>query len=86
MDLKLYMTKKELILDSLINDDEAKTQIAEFFLLCNIDITDQELESLLLEMINDGSIIINRKWKNEKNEYPYCLTEKGKMEWQNINE
>ena len=80
------MTKKELILDCLIDDDEAKTQIAEFLKLNNVTYTDSELVSLLDEMIVDGLISINYKWKNENNEYPYSLTKFGREIWNNIIE
>ena len=60
------MTKKEYILDCLIDDDEAFTQIIEYFMFINVAITSLELEELLSEMVDDGLISINRNWKNEK--------------------
>lgn len=80
------MTKKEYILDSLINDDEARTQILEYFKFFEIDITEKELDLLLYEMLCEGLIVVNKQWMNEKNEYPYSLTEKGKTAWENIKE
>lgn len=80
------MTKKEFILDCLVNDDEAKTQIMEYFEFGSIDITEKELDLLLDEMINEGLITINKQWVNEKNEYPYSLTQKGRYIWRNIKE
>ena len=80
------MTKKEYILDCLIDDDEAFTQIIEYFMFINVAITSLELEELLSEMVDDGLISINRNWKNEKNEYPYALTHKGKMLWDQLPE
>ena len=44
------MTKKEYILDCLVDDDEAKTQIMEYFKLFKIEITENELDFLLKEM------------------------------------
>lgn len=79
------MTKKEFILDCLV-DDEAKTQIMEYFEFGSIDITEKELDLLLDEMINEGLITINKQWINEKNEYPYSLTQKGRYIWRNIKE
>ena len=79
------MTKKESILDCLIDSDEAKTQIVEFFKYINEPITEQEIDSLLEEMINEGLIIINKKWSNEHGEYPFSITQKGKSIWSKIN-
>ena len=78
--------KKEYILDSLINDDEAKTQIMEYFDFCEVAISDSELETLLSEMVEEGLIVVNYTWKNEKDEYPYSLTEKGKAAWAALEE
>jgi len=80
------MTNKEYILDSLVDDDEAKTQIMEYFAFCAIDITEEELDVLLNEMLNENLITINRQWKNEKNEYPYSLTKKGRGIWGKITD
>ena len=79
------MTNKEFILDSLIDDDEAFTQILEYFeLAAEIKISPVELKNLLTEMVNEGYIFINYSWKTERNEYPYSLTEKGKSAWNNL--
>lgn len=78
--------KKNYILDSLIDDDEAKTQIMEYFALCEVAISDSELETLLSEMVEEGLIVVNDTWKNEKDEYPYSLTEKGKAAWEALEE
>lgn len=81
------MTNKELILDSLIDDDEAFTQILEYFeLAAEIKISPIELKKLLNEMVDEGYIFINCSWKTEREEYPYSLTEKGKKAWENIQE
>lgn len=73
------MTIKEMIIDLLMQDDEALTQIEEYLKLPpSVNISRLELENLLNEMIIDGYIVINKKWKTEKNEYPYSLTEKGR--------
>lgn len=81
------MTNKEFILDCLIQDDEAFTQIVEYFeLFVEINISSLEIKKLLDEMLAEGYISINYKWKNEHDEYPYSLTEKGKKAWENINE
>lgn len=81
------MKNKEFILDCLIQDDEAFTQIVEYFeLVVEINISSLEIKKLLDEMLAEGYISINYKWKNEHDEYPYSLTEKGKKAWENINE
>ena len=80
------MTNKEFILDCLIQDDEAFTQIVEYFEFDKINISPLEIKKLLEEMLIEGYISINYNWKNEHNEYPYSLTEKGKKAWQNIQE
>ena len=81
------MSNKELILDSLIDDDEAFTQIVEYFeLVAEIQISSEEIKILISEMIEEGYITINYSWKNEYNEYPYSLTEKGRKAWENIQE
>ena len=81
------MTNKELILDSLIDDDEAFTQILEYFeLAAEVKISPVELKKLLNEMVDEGYIFINYSWKTEREEYPYSLTEKGKKAWENIQE
>ena len=71
-------------MDCLVDDDEALTQIFEFFKFAKVDITISQLKSLLAEMLNDGYISINTKWKNENGEYPYSLTDKGKQFWNSI--
>lgn len=78
------MTNKEYILDSLVDDEEAKTQIMEYFKFNAIDISESELDSLLNEMLAEGLIAINRQWRNERNEFPYTLTKKGRYRWENI--
>ena len=81
------MNKKEFILDSLIDDDEAFTQIVEYFeLVAQIKISPLEIKKILDEMLDEGYISINYSWKNERNEYPYSLTEKGKKAWESIQE
>jgi len=81
------MTSKEFILDCLIQDEEAFTQIMEYFeLAAEIKISPLELKKMLKEMEEEGYISINYSWKTERNEYPYSLTEKGKMAWENIQE
>lgn len=79
------MTMKEFILDSLIDDDEAFTQILEYFeLAAEIKISPLELKKMLKEMEEEGYISINYSWKTERNEYPYSLTEKGRKAWKDI--
>ena len=81
------MTNKELILDCLIQDDEAFTQIVEYFELdFEVKISPLKIKTLLDEMIKEGYISINYTWQNEHNEYPYSLTEKGKIAWENIQQ
>ena len=81
------MNKKEFILDSLIDDDEAFTQIIEYFeLVAEIKISPLELKKMLSEMVEEGYIFINYSWKTERDEYPYSLTEKGRKAWKDIQE
>lgn len=78
------LSKFEYVLDSLINDDECATQIMEYFEFVKCDITKDELEELLDKMVKSGYLEINHNWKNEKDEYPYSLTEAGKTAWSSI--
>ena len=79
------MTNKEIILDALINDDEAFTQIVEYFeLFAEVKIAPSEIKKLLAEMLEEGYIAINYSWKNEHDEYPYCLTAKGRRAWEKL--
>lgn len=79
------MTNKEKILELLIQDDEAFTQIVEYFALSpEIEISCAEIKSLLEEMIEARLVCINYSWKTENEEYPYSLTEKGRKEWLNV--
>ena len=80
------MTKKEMIIDSLIDDDECYSQIKEYIEHLGVSIIDKDLEELLKSMIEEKLIIINESWSNEKNEFPCSLTEKGKEIWNNIKE
>ena len=81
------MNKKEFILDSLIDDDEAFTQIIEYFeLAAEIKISPLELKKLLNEMVEEGYIYVNYSWKTERDEYPYSLTDKGRKAWKDIQE
>lgn len=80
------MTKTEYVLDSLADDEEAKTQIMEYFVFCNVNISEAELGALLDKMVADGLIIVNRQWQNEKGECPYALTTKGREIWNAIEE
>ena len=76
------ITHKEMILDSLIDDDECFTQIKEYFNLSEVKITDNDLERTLKEMVEEGYISINFKWQNEHDEHPYSLTKKGRKVWE----
>ena len=79
------MTNKEMILDSLINDDEAFTQIVEYFeLFAEGKVAPSEIKELLAEMVEEGYITMNYSWKNEHDEYPYSLTEKGLKAWEKL--
>ncbi len=81
------MTYKEYILDCLIDDNEAFTQIIEYFALTvGVNISAFEIKRILDEMIDEGYISINYSWKNEHDEYPYSLTEKGKNTWKEIKQ
>lgn len=78
------MTNKEMILHSLIDDDEAFTQILEYFKYVEVKIAPSEIKKLLAEMVEEGYIAINYCWQNEHYEYPYSLTEKGLKAWEKI--
>lgn len=81
------MTTKEYILDCLIQDDEAFTQIVEFFRSAvEVKISPTEVKMLLDEMTDEGYVSVNYSWKNEHDEYPYSLTKKGKEAWKAIKE
>ena len=81
------MTIKENILDCLITDDEAFTEIVEYFKsVIEVDIPACEIKTILSEMIEEGYVFINNEWKNQYEEYPYSLTEKGKNAWKEIEE
>ena len=50
------MSNKELILDCLIDDDEAFTQIVEYFeLAAEIKISSEEIKKLLNEVLEIGN-------------------------------
>ena len=79
------MTNKEMILECLIQDDEAFTQIVEYFELePAVNISHSEIRRTLEEMVEEGYICINYEWKTEKDEYPFSLTDKGKAAWRNF--
>ena len=81
------MTNKEFVLDCLIQDDEAFTQIVEYFeLVAKVDASPLEIEILLEEMLAEGYVYINYDWKNEHNEFPYSLTQKGRDAWEKITD
>ena len=85
MDEGVYMTNKEMILDCLIQDDEAFTQIVEYFeLAVEVNISRVEIKRILIEMLEEGYIVVNYNWKTEHDEYPYSLTKKGKKEWEKL--
>lgn len=75
------MTARECILDCLIEDDEAYTQIVDFVNFANVEISDEEIKRTLHKMEKSGYIYINYDWTNEHGEYPYSLTEKGRRAW-----
>ena len=80
------MTEKEFILCCLIDDDEALTQIVQYFDLDEeMNTSRSKIERLLSEMLEEGYIRINYEWQNEDNEYPYSLTDKGKTAWESLN-
>lgn len=43
---KVYMTNKKMILYSLIDEDEAFTQIVEYFKFCEVEISHSEIKRL----------------------------------------
>lgn len=76
------MTNKEMILECLIQDDEAFTQIVEYFELePAVNISHSEIKRTLDEMVEEGYVCVNYEWKTEKDEYPFSLTDKGKKAW-----
>ena len=78
---------KELILDCLIEVDESLTQIVEYLALDNVDVPSrEEVEEILSDMVLGGYIRVNHTWKNEHNENPYSLTEKGRSAWHKLND
>ena len=80
------MKIKEIVLECLSQDDEALTQIMEYCKLPpSIEISKIELEQVLDEMIQEGIIYVNNKWKTENDEFPYSLTEKCKRVWEKIS-
>lgn len=79
------MTNKEMILECLIQDDEAFTQIVEYFEIAPaVNISHSEIRRTLEEMVEEGYIFVNHEWKTEKDEYPFSLTDKGKAAWRKI--
>lgn len=78
------MTNKELILDFLIGSDACFTQIVGFFDFAEVDISIDELQNTLDEMVEEGYVCIHHTWQNEHNEYPYVLTEKGIQAWKDL--
>jgi DNA-binding PadR family transcriptional regulator len=78
------MTNKEIILDALINDSEAITQIKEYFHLLSVEISLEELNVVLEDLVEDEFIFIDEIWVNELGEKPYTITDKGKQEWEKI--
>lgn len=79
------MTARECILDCLIDDDEAYTQIVEFFEFAFVEASNDEIKQTLCEMEKQGYIYVNYEWTNECGEYPYSLTEKGKKAWREFD-
>ena len=74
-----------MILECLIQDDEAFTQIVEYFeLAAEVNISRSELRIILAEMVDEGYICVNYKWKTEKDEYPFSITDKGRETFKNI--
>lgn len=74
------MTKKGIILDALINDSEAITQIKEYFDLLCVEVSLVELNVMLEDLCEKQLIYIDECWVNELGEKPYTITEKGKKE------
>ena len=80
------MTKKEIVLDCLIDDDECFTQIIEYFNYSDAPIDSEELQNILNEMLSEQLITINKTWQNEHNEFPYSLTSRGREIWKMIED
>lgn len=75
------MTNKDYILDSLANDGdygECETQIKEYFEFVKVNISIEEIRTLISEMLDEGLIYANKTWTNEHGEIPYSMTDKGK--------
>ena len=85
----LYFSHKDIFKDGDIikvfveRDYDIEFHQQEFYEI-NISLT--EIKRLLEEMLDDEYISINYSWKNEHDEYPYSLTEKGKKAWESIQE
>lgn len=82
------MTKKEFILDSLVNGGdygECETQIKEYFEFVEVKVSTEEIRMLINEMLDEGLISVNEKWTNEFGEKPYIMTSKGKDFWNKNN-
>lgn len=82
------MTKKEFILDSLVDGGvygECETQIKEYFDFVKVSISIEEIRTQIKEMLDEGLIYANNTWKNEHGETPYLLTDKGKENWNKNN-
>jgi len=77
------MTKKEYILDCLADGSEAKAQIVEYFEFVKVDISSNEIDHLIEEMIKEDLIIIDRNWLKEFGEKSYSMTQKGRVMWEN---
>lgn len=80
------MTKRELILDCLIEDDETKSQIMDYFEFKKTEISETELETLLDKLMKEGLVTISDEWKDEQGEPPYSLTIEGREAWEKINQ
>ncbi len=80
------MTNQEIILDALINDSEAITQIKEYFRFFGVEVSFDELHAMLEDLIENEIIYIDEIWVNESGQKPYTITDKGKQEWKKIRE
>lgn len=55
-----------------------------FELFAEVKVAPSEIKELLAEMVEEGYITMNYSWKNEHDEYPYSLTEKGLKAWEKL--
>ncbi len=78
------MNIREHILDSLIDDSEAISEIISYFKRFNPETKKKDIVDEINYMILDGLIFLCTDWENAYKEKPYSLTDKGKELWKAI--